>query len=240
MHEGKAGDRVGGANKRLLVLLLAMVIAGFAIPSPGVSTPGPGPGYGQSRYHSLNRPANPVLLIVPSVDLKAPIIPISVDSHGVLTPPADVRAVGWWRGSAKAGSATGQTLITGHTVHNGGGVMNRLGDLHPGAVVEVKTKLGIVEYRATKIFVYTKAELAKHVNDLFGQGRAQNRLVLVTCTGWTGTEYTSNIIVFADPLGVLNAGEAPTPEPSARPTARPTGKPAKSPTKVPVQIQPAA
>lgn len=209
-----------------------MVIAGFAIPSPGLSTAGPEAGFGQGRFHSLVRPAVPVLLIVPSIDLKAPIIPISVDANRVLTPPADVHEVGWWRGSAKPGAASGQTLITGHTVHTGGGVMNRLGDLRPGAVVQVKTRLGIVEYRATKVFVYTRAELAKHVNDLFGQTRPHNRLVLVTCTGWTGSEYTSNIIVFADPLGVLNAGEAPTKGPGARPS--------KSPAELPTNIKPAS
>ena len=26
--------------------------------------------------------------------------------------------------------------------------------------------------------------------------------MLITCTGWTGSSYKSNIIVFADPLGV--------------------------------------
>jgi len=186
-----------------------MVIAGFAIPSPGLSAAGPDAGFGQGRFHSLTRPAVPQLLIVPSIGLKAPIIPISVDANRVLTPPADVHEVGWWRRSAKPGAATGQTLITGHTVHTGGGVMNRLGDLRPGAVVQVKTKLGVVEYRATKVFVYTKAELAKHVNDLFGQQRPHNRLVLITCTGWTGSEYTSNIIVFADQLGVRQRANAP-------------------------------
>lgn len=205
-----------------------MVIAGFAIPSPGLSVAGPGPGFGQGRYHSLVRPATPELLIVPSIELEAPIVPIQVDNDRVLHPPADVDEVGWWSRSAKPGSPTGQTLVTGHTVHTGGGVMNKLGDLRPGAVIQIKTKLGIVEYRATKIFVYTRDELAKHATDLFGQKREHNRLVLVTCTGWTGSEYTSNIIVFADPLGVLNAGESPTPEPTG--TSTPTKKPSKSPT----------
>jgi len=203
-----------------------MVIAGFAIPSPGLSLPGPGePGFGQGRYHSLVRPAVPTLLIVPSIELKAPIIPIDIlelpDGGRLLNPPEDFREVGWWRGSAKPGAADGQTLITGHTVHTGGGVMNKLGDLRPGAVIQVKTRLGIVDYRATKIFVYTKSELAEHTNDLFGQEREHNRLVLVTCTGWTGSEYTSNIIVFGEPLGVLNTSESPNVDPTAKPAKKP-------------------
>ncbi|MFL6158008.1 MAG: class F sortase [Marmoricola sp.] len=189
-----------------------------------MSIAGPDSASGQGRYHSLARPATPELLIVPSIDLKAPVIPIDADADHVLHPPADVHEVGWWRGSARPGSAHGQTLITGHTVHTGGGVMNRLGDLHPGAMIKVKTKLGVLEYRATKIFVYTKPELAKHANELFGQKRERNRLVLVTCTGWTGSEYTSNIIVFAEPLGVLNADQVPS----------------RRPAHSPVQVEPAA
>src|SRR5690348_4823575 len=121
-----------------------MVIAGFAIPSPGLSAAGPDTGYGQGRYHALAHPSVPTLLIVPSISLRSPIVPIGVDAAGVLTPPADVSEVGWWRGSAKPGALTGQTLITGHTVHTGGGVMNRLGDLRPGAVVQVKDRKSVV------------------------------------------------------------------------------------------------
>jgi hypothetical protein len=52
---------------------------------------------------------------------------------------------------------------------------------------------------------WSKAELAKRSVELFSQKREDERLVLITCTGWTGSEYTSNVVVFADPLGVPNA-----------------------------------
>ncbi len=208
MTEDKAGDRVAGLSKRLFVLFLAMVIAGFVLPSPGIAAR-PGVPSSTSDYHQLETPSDPELLIVPAIELRAPVIPIQVDAEGVLHPPADVDEVGWWDQSAKPGSPTGQTLITGHTVHTGGGVMNRLGDLRPGALVQVKTAGGTVDYRTTRVFVYTKAQLAKNAVKLFGQQRKENRLVLVTCTGWTGSDYTSNIIVFADPLGVRNADAEP-------------------------------
>lgn len=203
MHYGRAGDRVGGLSKRLFVLILAMVIAGFAIPSPGIGTPGS--GYGDnSQYHALGTPSDAELLIVPSIKLRSKVVPIALKTDGVLSPPADVKEVGWWDQSAKPGATQGQTLLTGHTVHTGGGVMNRLGELDPGALVQIKTKNGTVDYVATKVFVYTRAQLAKHKQELFNQDRKDYRLVLVTCTGWTGSEYTSNIIVFADELGVRN------------------------------------
>lgn len=180
-----------------------MVIAGFAIPSPGASAGGP--SYGDtSQYHPLGRASNPELLIVPAIKLKAPIVPIDLASDGVLTPPGDVSEVGWWTGSAKPGATKGQTVVTGHTVHTGGGVMDRLGDLRPGALIKIKTKNGTVDYTATKVFVYTKAQLAKHRYEVLGQDRADYRLVLITCIDWNGHDYEGNVIVYADELGVHN------------------------------------
>ena len=196
-----AGDRVAGLSTRLLVLFLAMVVVGFVIPSPGIAG-GPRAGTGASQYRALRHPSNPELLIVPEIGLRAPVVPIEIDPDGVLNPPSNVQEVGWWRRSAMPGATSGQTLITGHTVHTGGGVMNRLGDLRPGSLIQVRTPAGTVDYEATKVFVYTKAQVAAHKQDLFSQKRSSNRLILITCTGWTGHDYTSNIIVFADPLGV--------------------------------------
>jgi LPXTG-site transpeptidase (sortase) family protein len=197
----EAGDRLGGLSTRLFVLFLAMVIVGFVIPSASIAGD-PRIGSGKAHYEPLGAPSRPELLIIPSIGVHAPIVPIEIASTGVLSPPDVVKEVGWWKRSAKPGSPTGQTLVTGHTVHTGGGAMNDLGDVRPGDLVQIRTPRGTVDYNATRVFVYTKAEVAKHRNELFGQKRRHNRLILVTCTGWTGRDYTSNIIVFADPLGV--------------------------------------
>ncbi|HET6152989.1 MAG TPA: class F sortase [Marmoricola sp.] len=209
------------------MLIFAMVIAGFAIPSPGLGSAGPlGGGGSTSDYHALGTLSAPEELIVPDIDLKAPVLPIEIAQEGderVLTPPSDYHEVGYWVDSAKPGSPSGQTVITGHTVHTGGGVMNRLGEMRPGALVQIKTKAGTLDYVTTKVFVYTKQQLSDHSEQLFSQKRADNRLVLVTCTGWTGSYYTSNIIVFADPLGVRNSS-SPSPSPSPSPSGVPAKK----------------
>jgi LPXTG-site transpeptidase (sortase) family protein len=187
-------------------LFLAMVIVGFVIPSPGIAT-NPRTETGKPLYLPLAKPSNPELLIIPDIHVRAPVVPIDISSNSVLSPPDVVKEVGWWRRSAKPGSPTGQTLLTGHTVHNGGGSMDRLGEVRPGALIQIRTPRGTIDYEATKVFVYTKKKVAEHADELFSQKRARNRLVLVTCTGWTGHDYTSNIIVFADPLGVRQAPE---------------------------------
>jgi LPXTG-site transpeptidase (sortase) family protein len=145
-------------------------------------------------------PAAPVRLIVPTIDLRARVVPIEVDPDGVLFPPDDVDRVGWWHRSAEPGSSNGQTLLTGHTVTSGDGVMDELGKLRAGDPVRVKTSEGTIRYETTRTAVYSRAELANHAERLFGQDRKGNRLVLITCTDWDGDVYRSNVVVFAEPL----------------------------------------
>ncbi|MGN6161563.1 MAG: class F sortase [Marmoricola sp.] len=156
-----------------------------------------------SQFHALTPPEQGIRLLVPSVGIDAPIVPIALQGH-ILMPPDDASLVGWWTGSAKPGSPTGQTLITGHTVHTGGGQMDHLGSISPGGIVEIVTKHGTIWYRETAVLVYSKQQVSQHAQQLFGQTRKKNRLILVTCTGWTGSYYTSNVIVFADLLGIPN------------------------------------
>jgi len=98
---------------------------------------------GQSAdFRPLSSPATPVKLIIPSQKLRAAIRPIEVNSSNVLDPPSNVREVGWWSRSVRPGADHGQTVLTGHTVHDGGGVMDHLGKLHAGDVVRVVVETG--------------------------------------------------------------------------------------------------
>ena len=179
-------------------LTLGLLLAGVA----GTVLLPAAPSTGTTGYHPLGAPSRPVRLVVPSLKIKAPVAPIHLTGDGALNPPSDTHEVGWWDASARPGAGRGQTVLTGHTVHTGGGVLNDLGRLRPGARVLVVTPHGTLTYRATRVVTYTKAQLARHSVDLFAQKRAHPRLVLITCTGWTGHDYTSNIVAFAQPLGV--------------------------------------
>lgn len=148
----------------------------------------------------ITAPPGAPTLIVPSIGLDAPLVPIEVDPDGVLTPPSDTEIVGWWQRSAQPDDSRGQIVLTGHTVHTGGGVMNRLGSVDLDSRVLIRSEGEIDDYRVTGVLNYSKAELAKRATSLFGQERPGNRLVLITCTDWVDGEYLSNIIVFAEPL----------------------------------------
>ncbi|GAB3656581.1 hypothetical protein GCM10027596_10950 [Nocardioides korecus] len=179
----------------VLVLAALLVVAGVLL--PGSSAPAR-----TADFEPMSAPAAPVRIVVPALKLRATVLPIEVSPSAVLDPPADPTEVGWWQRSARPGARRGQTVMTGHTVHTGGGVMDRLGTLKPGQVVRVVTRRGTMVYRTTRVMTLTKAQLAARSTRLFAQGRAVNRLVLITCTGWTGHDYTSNTVVFARPLGV--------------------------------------
>lgn len=139
-------------------------------------------------------------LVASKVHIDAPIRAIPATTVGTLNPPANPQDVGWWAKSARPGAATGRTVITGHTVHSGGGQMDHLGNLKPGDAVQVTADGGTIAYAVTQVFVLNKADVDRRANELVGQTRDPNILVLISCTGWTGSGYTSNVFVYAKPL----------------------------------------
>jgi LPXTG-site transpeptidase (sortase) family protein len=131
--------------------------------------------------------------------VSAQVIPI-VAKGGILVPPSNPRAVGWWSDGARPGARIGSAVLTAHTVHTGGGAFDDLDKLRVGATVTVITSTGRITYIAKSITNYLKQSLAKHATELFDQ-TTPGRLVLVTCEDWNGKVYLSNAVVIAEPTG---------------------------------------
>jgi LPXTG-site transpeptidase (sortase) family protein len=129
--------------------------------------------------------------------ITAPVVPISA-AGGALTPPADPSTVGWWSAGAQPGATRGTAVITGHTVHDGGGAFDHLGNLSLGTSVVLTTTHGVLRYRVAAITTYRKAALARRAPQIFDQN-VSGRLVLVTCEDWNGEVYLSNVVVVALP-----------------------------------------
>ena len=187
----KEASRLGFRTSALVVLSGVLAIW-FLIPGRAPA----GPAYGQMSAGAPQR------IKIKAIGVDARVVPVSVGSDAVLDPPADYREVGWWDASARPGASRGQTVVTGHTVHTGGGSMNRIGRLRPGQKVDVVTRKGTMRYRVRQVEVLSQAALAKASVRLFGQRGGVGRLVLVSCTGWNGSSYESNVVVLASPLGV--------------------------------------
>jgi LPXTG-site transpeptidase (sortase) family protein len=87
-------------------------------------------------------------------------------------------------------------VITGHTVHTGGGAFDNLNQLQPGDAVGVTTSRGRLGYRVASVTTYRKQSLAKNAQRVFDQ-TVPGRLVLITCEDWNGKVYLSNTVVIA-------------------------------------------
>lgn len=144
------------------------------------------------------RPGRPTGITIPQLDVTAPVVSIKA-VEAALTPPSDPTTVGWWSGGAQPGAKRGSAVITGHTVHTGGGAFDDLGKLVPGSVVQVATVRGRLQYRVATVTTYRKATLAKRAAQVFDQG-VRGRLVLVTCEDWNGQVYLGNVVVVALPM----------------------------------------
>lgn len=162
---------------------------GVAGPTCAPSTPDPSvPESGRGR---------PVRIEIPAIDVSAEVRPITPVA-GVLTPPDDVRLVGWWEGGAQPGDERGTVLMAGHTYSRGDGVFDHLGELASGERVRVVTAQGVVSYRVRSVAEYPREEIAELAPQLFAtSGQAQ--LVLTTCSGYDGAHYQRTTVVRAAP-----------------------------------------
>jgi LPXTG-site transpeptidase (sortase) family protein len=140
----------------------------------------------------------PQRIVVPRLKVSARVLGIRAKG-GTLIPPSNPRLVGWWSDGARPGAEKGSAIITGHTVHTGGGAFDDLGTLRPGDAVNVATGKQTLRYAVVSVTTYRKRALAKQAARLFDQS-VPGRLVLVTCEDWNGTDYESNAVVIAHPV----------------------------------------
>jgi LPXTG-site transpeptidase (sortase) family protein len=160
----------------------------------------------------------PRRVVVPRLHVDSTVVPISGQS-GSLLPPSDPQVLGWWREGRPVGAEFGSAVITGHTVHTGGGALDNLDKLAVGDTLRVRTDDGWISYVVQRAKIYSTSELARDAADVFRLG-GPGRLVLITCDDWNGTFYESNAVVFAspttdDPFDGPGVGHVPDPGPGS-------------------------
>lgn len=174
-------------------------------PAPDRAAP-PGVDTTRDASYAAIRPGYPDRVVVPALDVDAPVLPIRAPDR-TLVPPADPQVLGWWADGAQPGAATGSALVVGHTVHSGGGALDDLETLGEGDQVLVRSTrtesgegaMRTMEYAVETVRVYRKGRLAQQAAELFSQ-EVDGRLVLLTCEDWDGTRYLSNVVVTATPV----------------------------------------
>lgn len=144
------------------------------------------------------RPAagTPRRIALPAIGVSAAVEPIRLEGSTALDPPADITRVGWWADGARPGARTGTALLTGHSVHTGGGVFDDLDQLIAGDSVRLHTPRGLITYEVTSVETLGNEQVAERHRELFDQDRP-GRLVLVTCADWDGARYLSSVVVTA-------------------------------------------
>ena len=141
---------------------------------------------------------DPVQLIVPRLQVNAPVVAISGNS-GELLPPSDPLMIGWWLEGPKPGDAQGTTLLTGHTVHYGGGAFDHLASLVVGDRFRIRTVKGVITYVVQGVRKYTTGTLARESKSLFRLAGAP-KVLLITCANWNGSIYLDNTVVMGAPV----------------------------------------
>jgi LPXTG-site transpeptidase (sortase) family protein len=140
----------------------------------------------------------PRQVVVPRLHVDSEVVPISGQS-GSLLPPSDPQVLGWWREGRPVGAQYGTAVVTGHTVHTGGGALDHLDKLVVGDSLRVRTDAGWIRYVVQQTRIYSTAELARDAEKVFRLG-GTGRLVVITCDDWNGQSYDSNAVVVAIPV----------------------------------------
>ena len=217
-HPARRPLRTGAATG-LVALTLALAACGGGdpavagrpaadAPTPAASTP---PAAGDAPPAAVGRAAAskrvtfvPDQVVLPGGDA-APVQP-AVTRDGELIVPEDVRHVGWWDGSARAGDAFGNTVIAGHvdSATDGLGFFARLLDAKKGETVTLRGPDGHhLAYTITSVRTIKKDALATG-SAAFDQ-TGEPHLVLITCGGAYrkgSGGYDSNVVVIAKPKGL--------------------------------------
>jgi Sortase domain len=140
-------------------------------------------------------PGVPAQLALPAQRTTAPVVATEVDADGELDIPAAPATVGWWAGSAPAGTA-GPTVLAGHvdSASRGVGALAALRDVRVGdPVVLTDTAGGRHGYVVTARRTYAKYALPR-------EAFTAAPLVLITCGGPFDRDrghYRDNIVVYA-------------------------------------------
>lgn len=198
--------RLAAIITSVVIVAVAALSAVYLVWSPAADD-GHVPQASDATLSTLSAPdpaptqaAQPGKLIIPSLNVNAPVIPVTMDCN-VLDPPSNPQQIGWWSGGVRPGASQGSALLAGHAVHDGHGALQDLADADVGERVSVKTEKGTLRYEVSDVQVLDKDELAAQATSLFDQTAEGGRLVVVSCEDWDGQNWLSNVVLTAEPAG---------------------------------------
>jgi len=140
----------------------------------------------------------PVEVTIMDQGITAPVVAVGTERDGSLQLPG-IDEVGWWIGGATPADAAGTVVLAGHVDdHTGPGALFTLGQIQPGALIDVKTRTTTTSYSVANVHMYRKQRLPANLFRADGP----RRLVVITCGGpfdFSTGHYRDNLVVVADP-----------------------------------------
>jgi sortase (surface protein transpeptidase) len=140
----------------------------------------------------------PVQLLIPALELDAPVIPLELEETGELEVPEDPDNTGWFTGGPEPGEP-GAAVIAGHVdSKTGPAVFHGLRDLSPGDEITVVGAGGeSATFSVDRLEQHDKAQFP--TVDVYGPTDSPE-LRLITCSGGfdrASGHYKDNLVVFA-------------------------------------------
>jgi LPXTG-site transpeptidase (sortase) family protein len=140
----------------------------------------------------------PELISIPAIDVRAPVIPLGLNSDGTLEVPSDSSETGWFRGGPEPGES-GASILVGHVTSAAGpAVFYHLPALRRGDEIEITLEDGsVVRFTVRSSFITPKDRFPTEL--VYRHGGAPT-LELITCDGafdYTTKHYLDNYVVVA-------------------------------------------
>jgi len=144
--------------------------------------------------------SRPLTLTIPSLGLdRSPLVELGKEPDGRLEVPSDDDRAGWFAPGPAPGQF-GPAVLAGHVDGTAGpAVFYRLGELRPGAVIDVaRADGGVARFAVDKVERYAKDRFPTIA--VYGLTTHRAELRLITCGGRfdprTG-HYTDNVVAYA-------------------------------------------
>lgn len=142
----------------------------------------------------------PKKLLISSLDIKIPVIPVGVDANGYLETPKDWNTAGWYQKGARP-AENGNLLINAHYDNNLGNpaAFYRLKNIKLGDKVSVLDSYG-KEYTYTVVNTYYIDINDPERSKVFEESEKDKpAMTLITCGGvWIGDTYNKRFVVNAE------------------------------------------
>ena len=148
-----------------------------------------------------DEPGPPRRLAIPRLDLKMPIMAVTVDDTGAMAVPTRPTEIGWYAYGPRPGSARGSAVLGGHVDSReyGVGPLIALTQLRRGDDIVITTNKGAERFRVSTVRLIGKGDL--DLREVFTR-EGKPLLQILTCGGtYRRSEgYQANVVVTARPV----------------------------------------